>query len=57
MAENNKTTRMAGRPAIGGTRRQYVVTDDVHEWIMAHGGGKYLTDTIHAIMAVAQEQD
>ena len=46
----------AGRPAIGGKRRQYVVTDDVHAWIMAHGGGKYLTDTIHAIMAVAQEQ-
>lgn len=49
MAENNKTTRTAGRPAIGGTRRQYVVTDDVHEWIMAHGGGKYLTDTIRTI--------
>lgn len=46
----------AGRPAIGGKRRQYVVADDAHEWIMAHGGGKYLTDTIHAIMAVAQEQ-
>lgn len=46
----------AGRPAIGGKRRQYVVTDDVHEWIMAHGGGKYLTDTIHAIMSVAPEQ-
>lgn len=56
MAENSKTTRTAGRPAIGGKRRQYVVTDDVHEWIMAHGGGKYLTDTIHAIMSVAQEQ-
>ncbi len=57
MAENSKTTRTAGRPAIGGTRRQYVVTEDVHEWIMAHGGGKYLTDTIHTIMAVAQEQE
>ena len=44
MAENRKTTRPAGRPAIGGNRRQYVVTDDVHAWIMAHGGGKYLTD-------------
>jgi hypothetical protein len=49
-------TSKAGRPAIGGKRRQYVVTDDVHEWIMAHGGGKYLTDTIHTIMAVAPEQ-
>lgn len=57
MAENSKTMRTAGRPAIGGTRRQYVVTDDVHEWIMAHGGGKYLTNTIHTIMAVAQEQE
>lgn len=55
MAENSKMTRSAGRPAIGGKRRQYVVTDDVHEWIMAHGGGKYLTDTIHAIMSVAPE--
>lgn len=45
----------AGRPAIGGNRRQYVVTDDVHEWVMAHGGGKYITDTIHAIMAVTPE--
>lgn len=49
MAENSKTTRTAGRPAIGGNRRQYVVTDDVHEWIMTHGGGKYLTDTIRTI--------
>ena len=56
MEQNSKTTRSAGRPAIGGNRRQYVVTDDVHAWIMAHGDGKYLTDTIHAIMAVAQEQ-
>ena len=46
----------AGRPAIGGKRRQYVVTDDVHEWIMAHGGGKYLTDTIQIIMAVQKDR-
>nr|DAI77583.1 MAG TPA: hypothetical protein [Caudoviricetes sp.] len=49
MAEKSKTTRTAGRPAIGGTRRQYVVTDDVHEWIMAHGGGKYITDTMRCV--------
>jgi hypothetical protein len=30
----------------------YTVADDVHEWIMAHGGGQYLTDTIRTIMAV-----
>lgn len=56
MAENSKTTRTAGRPAIGGKRRQYVVTDDAHEWIMAHGGGKYITDTMRTIMAVQQEK-
>ena len=54
MAENSKTTRTAGRPAIGGKRRQYVVADDAHEWIMAHGGGKYITDTMRTIMAVQQ---
>lgn len=42
-------TPKAGRPAIGGKRRQYVVTDDVHEWIMAHGGGKYVTDTMRQV--------
>ena len=52
MEENSKTTRTAGRPAIGGKRRQYVVADDAHEWIMAHGGGKYITDTMRTIMAV-----
>ena len=52
MAENSKTMRAAGRPAIGGKRRQYVVSDDAHEWIMAHGGGKYITDTMRTIMAV-----
>ena len=54
MSENSKTTRTAGRPAIGGKRRQYVVADDAHEWIMAHGGGKYITDTMRTIMAVQQ---
>ena len=54
MAENSKTRRTAGRPAIGGKRRQYVVSDDAHEWIMAHGGGKYITDTMRTIMAVQQ---
>ena len=45
----------AGRPAIGGKRRQYVVADDAHEWIMQHGGGKYITDTMRTIMAVQQD--
>ena len=39
----------AGRPAIEGRRRQYVVADDVHKWIMAHGGGKYITETMRTI--------
>ena len=52
MAENSKTTRTVGRPAMKGKRRQYVVADDAHEWIMAHGGGKYITDTMRTIMAV-----
>ena len=55
MEENSKTTRTAGRPAIEGKRRQYVVADDAHEWIMQHGGGKYITDTMRTIMAVQQD--
>ena len=57
MAENIKTTRTAGRPAIGGKRRQYVVAEDAHEWIMAHGGGKYITDTMRTIMAVNPDHE
>lgn len=53
MEENTRHAR-AGRPAIGGKRRQYVVADDAHEWIMQHGGGKYITDTMRTIMAVQQ---
>ena len=56
MAENSKTTRTAGRPAIGGKRRQYVVADDAHEWIMTHGGGKYLTDTIRTIRDIEENK-
>lgn len=36
----------------GGSTHRYKVENDVHEWIMSHGGGKYLTDTIRTIMAV-----
>ena len=45
----------AGRPSMEGKTRRYTVADDVHEWIMAHGGGKYITDTMRTIMAVQQE--
>ena len=57
MTENSKTTRTAGRPAIGGKRRQYVVAEDAHEWIMAHGGGKYITETMRTIMAVKPDHE
>lgn len=50
-------TSRAGRPAIGGKRRQYVVADDVHEWIMTHGGGKYITETMRTIMAVKPDHE
>lgn len=55
MAENSKTTRTAGRPAMEGKTRRYIVSDDAHTWIMAHGGGKYITDTMRTIMAVQQD--
>lgn len=55
MANHTSNTR-AGRPAMEGKTRRYTVADDVHEWIMAHGGGKYITDTMRTIMAVQQEQ-
>ena len=43
-----------GRPSMEGKTRRYIVADDVHTWIMAHGGGKYITDTMRTIMAVQQ---
>lgn len=52
----NKTSNTrAGRPAMEGKTRRYTVADDVHEWILAHGGGKYITNTMRTIMAVQQE--
>ena len=55
MEENSKTTRTEGRRAMEGKTRRYIVSDDAHEWIMQHGGGKYITDTMRTIMAVQQE--
>ena len=54
MANKISNTR-AGRPAMEGKTRRYIVADDVHEWIMQHGGGKYITDTMRTIMAVQQD--
>lgn len=52
----NKTSNTrAGRPSMEGKTRRYIVADDVHAWILAHGGGKYITDTMRTIMAVQQE--
>ena len=45
----------AGRPKNEGQPRKYVVADDVHEWIIGHGGGRYLTDTIRAIKSQYQK--
>lgn len=42
----------AGRKKHEGSRHMYTVADDVHEWIMLHGGGQYLTDMFRAIMHV-----
>ena len=47
--ENIKTSNKKGRPAAEGKKRQYIIPDDVHEWIMSHGGSKYITDTFRAI--------
>lgn len=44
----------SGRPAMEGRTRKYIVADDVHEWILHHGGGQYITDTMRTIMAVQQ---
>ena len=41
-----------GRPKQEGERHMYTVADDAHQWIMDHGGGQYITDTIRLIKAV-----
>ena len=52
---NTLITMAAGRPKNEGQPRKYVVADDVHEWIIGHGGGRYLTDTIRAIKSQYQK--
>ena len=44
----------SGRPSMEGRTRKYIGADDAHEWILQHGGGKYITDTMRTIMAVQQ---
>lgn len=53
MAENSNTTKSAGRPAMEGRTRRYIVADDVHEWIIQHGGGQYITDTMRCVRATS----
>lgn len=38
--ENTTSNTRAGRPAMEGKTRRYIVADDVHEWILQHGGGQ-----------------
>lgn len=52
--ETTTSNTKAGRPAMEGRTRRYIVADDVHEWILQHGGGQYITDTMRTIMAVQQ---
>lgn len=53
--ENTTNNTRAGRPAMEGKTRRYIVADDVHEWILQHGGDQYITDTMRTIMAVQQD--
>lgn len=48
-------TNRPGRPSAEGKKRQYILPDDVHEWIARHGGSKYITDTMRIIKAVYKE--
>ena len=50
-----KPTKKNGRPAAEGKKRQYVIPDDVHAWIMRHGGSKYIVDTFRAIISVTPQ--
>ena len=52
-----KPTKKNGRPAAEGKKRQYVIPDDVHAWIMRHGGSKYIVDTFRAIISVTPQEE
>ena len=41
-----------GRNKTEGKRHMYTVADDVHEYIIKNGGGKFLNDIIRTIKAV-----
>lgn len=46
---------METKPTYEGKQRRYKVADDAHEWIMEHGGGKYLTEVIRTIKSVNKQ--
>ena len=47
--ETTTSNTRVGRPAMEGSTRRYIVADDAHEWILKHGGGQYITDTMRMI--------
>lgn len=53
---NTRNIKSAGRKPVEGKRRLYTVPDDVHEWIMQHGGSKYITNTMRAIIATSVQK-
>ena len=53
---NVSKVKSAGRKPVEGKRRLYTVPDDVHEWIMKHGGSRYLTNTMRAIIATSEQK-
>lgn len=50
-----KPAKKNGRPAAEGKKRQYVIPDDVHTWIMSHGGSRYIAEIFRAIIAVTPQ--
>lgn len=46
-----------GRRTYEGRTRQIKLPDDVHKWITSHGGGRYLTEIIRAIIAVTPDPE
>lgn len=54
--ENTTSNTRAGRPAMEGKTRKYIVADDAHEWILQHGGGQYITDTMRMIRDMEEKK-
>lgn len=53
--ERKKGSGGPGRPAVDGKKRQYVIPEDVHKWIMSHGGSRYIIDTMRTIQAITPQ--